>query len=128
MPDEKELFQTSGKPWSERAKLGELNAVLTGSGNHVRNAFLHNTQIIAAKRALTWLSSGRKIVDFGCGTGRFTRFFAAHDCSVLGTEITQEMIEQTIRFGLPNGCSVVLTNGVNIPVESNSIDLIWVCT
>src|SRR5580765_4659049 len=128
MPDEKELFQTNGKSWSERANLGELDAVLTGSGNHVRNIFLHNTQVFAAKRALSFLTSRQNIVDFGCGTGRFTRFFATHGHSVLGTEVTQEMIEKAELLGLPSGCSAVLTNGITIPVESSSIDLIWVCT
>ena len=128
MPDEKELFQTTGKPWSERARLGELDAVLTGSGNHVRNVFLHNTQIFAAKRALKFLSPHGKAVDFGCGTGRFTRFFAAHAFPVLATEVTKEMLEHTMRLGLPSNCKVVLTNGINIPVESDSVDLVWVCT
>jgi ubiquinone/menaquinone biosynthesis C-methylase UbiE len=128
MPDEKEPFQTTGTPWSERARLGELDAVLTGSGNHVRNVFLHNTQIFAAKRALTFLPPRGNIIDFGCGTGRFLRFFAAYGHSVLGTEVTQEMIAKTKLLGLPNGCNAVLTNGIDIPVESGSVDLVWVCT
>ena len=128
MPDEISLFQTSGKSWSERAHLGELDAVLTGSGNHVRNVFLHNAHVFAANKALKFLHPNGRVVDFGCGTGRFTRFFAVRGFSVLATEVTKEMLEHTIRSGLPGNCKVMLTNGINIPSEKDSIDLVWICS
>lgn len=127
MPDEKDLFQTTGPPWSERARRDELDAVLTASGNHARNTFLHHTHAFVADQARRSLPSRAKVVDFGCGTGRFLRFFAAHGHSVLGTEITPEMLERTKELGLPDHCSVALTDGVRIPVESGSIDMVWAC-
>lgn len=128
MPDEKELFQTTGASWSERARLGELDAVLTGSGNVPRNLFLHSTQSFVAGRALRLLSQPGVVVDFGCGTGRFLRFFAAHGHAVTGTEVTKEMLEQTQRLGVPAGSRTVLTDGIHIPMAPESVDLIWVCT
>jgi len=127
MPDEKELFQTTGKPWAELALQGELDAVLTGTGNHRRNLFLHHVQLFAAERASRLLGRRGRVVDFGCGTGRFVRFFAKHGHSLLGTEITNEMLEQTKRFGLPEGSELILTNGIAIPVPDATVDLIWVC-
>lgn len=84
MPDEKGLFQSTGRLWSARINLDELDAVLTASGNSVRNSFLHGVNLFAAKRALRWVPPNGKVVDFGCGTGRFLRFFSAHGHSVLG--------------------------------------------
>jgi SAM-dependent methyltransferase len=128
MPDEKALFQTSGMTWSERARLDELDAVLTGCGNHVRNHFLHSTQLFAAHRALRFLPANGRVIDFGCGTGRFTRFFGSRGFEVLATEITKEMAERAIELGLPRGSDVVVTDGIMIPVDPGSVDMVWVCT
>ncbi|PTX91111.1 class I SAM-dependent methyltransferase [Opitutus sp. ER46] len=128
MPDEKGLFQTTGKSWSERASLGELDAVLTGCGNHGRNAYLHATQLWAARYIERCLPGPSVVVDFGCGTGRFLRFFAGRGHQVLGTEITPEMLEQLRQLGLPSGSTTTLTDGIHIPVAPASVDLIWVCS
>src|SRR6185369_15691593 len=116
MPDELSLFQTTGASWSERARLGELDAVLTGTGNHARNLFLHHTQLVAARYAATLVPRTGRVVDFGCGTGRFMRFFASRVRSVIGTELTKEMAERAVSLGLPANSTTVLTDGVAIPL------------
>jgi SAM-dependent methyltransferase len=127
MPDELSLFQTTGASWSERARLGELDAVLTGTGNHARNLFLHHTQLVAARYAATLVPRNGRVVDFGCGTGRFMRFFATRVRSVVGTEVTWEMAERAVALGLPRHCTTVLTDGVTIPLTTSSVDLLWAC-
>jgi SAM-dependent methyltransferase len=127
MPDELSLFQTMGASWSERARLGELDAVLTGTGNYRRNLFLHHTHLVAARYAAALVSRTDRVVDFGCGTGRFMRFFAPRVRSVIGTELTREMAERAVALGLPANCTTVLTDGVTIPVVGSSVDLLWVC-
>ncbi|HEX7794268.1 MAG TPA: class I SAM-dependent methyltransferase [Vicinamibacterales bacterium] len=127
MPDERSLFQTTGPSWSERACLGELDAVLTGTGNYRRNLFLHHTQLVAARYAAALVPRTGRVVDFGCGTGRFMRFFAPRVRSVIGTELTKEMAERAVSLGLPPNCTTVLTDGVAIPVAGSSVDLLWVC-
>ncbi len=127
MPDEKELFQTVGLSWSERASLGELDAVLTATGQSGKNEFLHHVHSYFAQKALQWLPTDGTAVDFGCGTGRFTRFFAAHSRAVIGTEVTVEMLRHGKQIGLPRNAETTLTDGVNIPVRDQSVDLIWIC-
>jgi SAM-dependent methyltransferase len=127
MPDELSLFQTTGASWSERARLGELDAVLTGTGNYRRNLFLHHTQLVAARYAAALVPRTGRVVDFGCGTGRFMRFFAPRVRSVMGTEVTWEMAERAVTLGLPRNCTAVLTDGVTIPLTTSSVDLLWVC-
>ncbi len=98
MPDEISRFHTSGPSWSERAGLGELNAVLSPFGADWQNRFLHGVNSAGSRIAARYFKRNDKIVDFGCGTGRFARYFAEKGYRVIGTEITPEMIEQAQHF------------------------------
>jgi SAM-dependent methyltransferase len=68
-----------------------------------------------------------RLVDFGCGTGRFVRFFGERGCAVLGTEITPSMIAEAEAEGIPAGCRLCLTDGTSIPTPDASVDMIWCC-
>jgi len=127
MPDEKALFQTTGPSWSERAALGGLNAVLAPRGLARGNLFLHGVNIFGAKRALKHFPRGSAIIDFGCGTGRFTNFFVSHQRRVLGTEVTLEMLDQAKKECTEGLCEFVLTDGVLLPSAPASVDGIWCC-
>ena len=94
MPHEKSLFQTTGPSWSERASLGVLNAVLAPGGCRRSHLFVNGIHLFGAERALRYFPEHGKIIDFGCGTGRFTKFFALHRRQVLATEITAEMLRR----------------------------------
>jgi SAM-dependent methyltransferase len=120
-------FETGGPSWAERAHSGELSAVFSPAGTERRNLFLHTVSLYAAQRVLRLRSTPGVLLDFGCGTGRMVRFFAARGWSVVGTEITREMIAEAQRFGLPPGTEVHLTDGVAIPLSDNSVDIVWVC-
>jgi SAM-dependent methyltransferase len=128
MPDEKSLFHTTGPSWSERASLPGLHAVLAPEElAERRNQFLHGIHRFGAACALRYLPAGGLIIDFGCGTGRFTRFFASRGRGVLGTEITPEMISRARTECLELGCEFVLTDGISIPLADESVDGIWCC-
>jgi SAM-dependent methyltransferase len=126
MPDEKSLFQTTGPTWAERARLGGLCAILM-QPNMRGNLFLHGINTFGATHALKYFPKHANIIDFGCGTGRFTRFFASHYRRVLATEITAEMLKQAEKDCGPNGCEFVLTDGVSLPSQSGTIGGIWCC-
>lgn len=120
-------LETEGPRWRERAKRGELSAVFSPDGTERRNLFLHTLSLCAAHRALALTEQRGVLLDFGCGTGRMLRFFAAHGWAVIGTEITAEMLDEARGFGLPDGAQVYLTDGVAIPLPDESVDMIWVC-
>jgi len=63
----------------------------------------------------------------GCGNGRMLRFFSAKGWSVIGTEITPEMLDQARALGLPTTAQLYLTDGVSIPLQDRSVDMIWIC-
>ncbi len=129
MPDELGKFQTKGLAWSERARLGELNAVISPTGSPAYNGFMHAIHRVAASALVKngKLPSNGLILDFGFGTGRFTRFFLEKGFRVIGTEITLEMIQKTLEIGLSGAALPLLTDGIQIPLVSQSVDAVWVC-
>ena len=92
-----------------------------------RNLFCHTVSLYAANRAIALTRERGVLLDFGCGTGRMLRYFGAQGWSVIGTEITPEMIDEARRHGLPQGATVHLTDGVAIPLPDQSVDMVWVC-
>jgi len=119
-------FQTAGPSWAERSGLGELQAVLSPYGSEMRNRFIHAVHQIGAGVAASLDRQGF-LLDLGCGTGRFLRFFCDQGYFVIGTEITREMLAATQKSGLPLHSGLILTDGISIPVRDRSIDLIWCC-
>src|SRR5215510_12626571 len=101
MPDEIGGFQTAGTTWAQRAERGELSAVLSPTGPERSNRFVHATQLAVARIAAGLLPRRATVLDFGCGTGRFLRYFGAKNHRMLGTEVTVEMLREARRFGLP---------------------------
>jgi SAM-dependent methyltransferase len=127
MPDEIGKFMPAGPTWVERAQLGELKAVISPTASDRGNDFHHSVHLFGASAALKLKRTGDVVLDFGCGTGRFMRFFAAKGLHPIGTEITLEMLAETRRLGLPGSASLLLTDGVSIPVNDASIDVVWCC-
>ena len=118
---------TGGPSWAERADLGELKAVISPTASDRGNEFHHTVHLYAARKALAFARPGKVLIDFGCGTGRFVRFFSGRGMSVIGTEITSEMLVAARRTGVPKNSSLLLTDGLSIPVADASIDMIWCC-
>jgi len=127
VPDEKSLFQTAGPSWAERAPLAGLRSVLSPTGTTRDNSFLHGVHSFGADHALRYFPRGGTMIDFGCGTGRFTRFFALHHRHVVATEVTPEMLERAKSSCNDVPAEFVLTDGVAIPAASASLDGIWCC-
>ena len=65
------------------------------------------------------------ILDLGCGTGRFSEALAAHfDAQVFAVDPSKTMLEQA-RSKQVKRVSCVLGSGESIPLDSNSVDLIY---
>ena len=127
MVDEKTRFHSVGMTWAERAALGGLKAVLSPTGLGRENLFLHGIHCFGAAQTLRYFPTDRPMIDFGCGNGRFARYFALKGRHVVGTEITPEMALDAKQQCPSGACEFVITDGVLIPVKDNSISGIWCC-
>jgi SAM-dependent methyltransferase len=127
MVDEKTRFHCDGLSWAERASLGGLEAVLSPTGSPRRNAWYHGINWYGAAQGLKYLPNDRYIIDFGCGNGRFMRYYASKGRHIVGTEITWEMVADAKTKCPDQSCQFVITDGISIPVRDNSIGGIWCC-
>ncbi len=62
-----------------------------------------------------------RIVDIGCGEGRYSRFLASHGASVIGIDPVEAFIDRAKELH-PDG-NYHVARGENLPVDSESVDL-----
>ena len=70
---------------------------------------------------------GKKVLDFGCGNGRYTKILSAHAKCYCGIDSSQQQIEKA-KKKCP-GIDFQHTDGEKIPFDDNSFDVIlstWV--
>ncbi len=66
---------------------------------------------------------GRKAIDFGCGTGRSTRFLQTLGFEVIGIDIAEDMIKKAQEID-PNGKYMLVEDGSYSQFQVNTFDLI----
>lgn len=65
------------------------------------------------------------VLDFGCGTGIFTRQAAAHACEVIGIDVSPGMLEQAAQVcsSSPN-VRLLHTDGLRVPLPDGCVDMV----
>jgi len=77
------------------------------------------------KRLLRVFSTVDSILEVGCGTGHFTRWFSQQEMQMIGLDLSRAMLEEANRFG----SSLLLQGSAQkLPFASNSFDLIALIT
>ena len=69
-----------------------------------------------------------RVLDFGCGTGRFASRLAEEGITVIGMDISREMLKHgnwQPKDGLP---AIQIEPGQPLPMASGSFDGLWICT
>ncbi|MGB2768189.1 MAG: class I SAM-dependent methyltransferase [Candidatus Zixiibacteriota bacterium] len=66
---------------------------------------------------------GRRAIDFGCGTGRSTRFLQKLGFDAIGVDIAEDMIKKAKQID-PQGNYILIEDGDFSQVEEGSCDLI----
>lgn len=60
------------------------------------------------------------LLDIGCGTGHFTRWFATHGLAVTGLDLSWPMLDEAVAR---NGQTYVLGDAFKLPFRTGSFDL-----
>jgi ubiquinone/menaquinone biosynthesis C-methylase UbiE len=126
MPDELENFQTSGQSWQERAEQCEGVDAVYSPNHKERSQWLSLISSGCLQRALRRVKKSDTVVDFGCGIGHHTHAIYLRAGKTMGVDVTQGMIQRArASFGhLPILFEQI--DGIHLPVESNSVALIWI--
>ena len=132
--------QTEGRPnaipldpnsWAQRARLSELEAVLVVNGSQRRLLLMHSANLVAARKVLSLLPRRNIqkpiVLDFGCGNGRFLRYFGKAGAALVGLDVKLEMLRAARTHGLPPGVLLSQFDGVSLPFADQSFDMVWVC-
>ncbi len=87
----------------------------------------HNTYYLAYRdlpEIIKKYVKGKKAIDFGCGTGRSTRFLQKQGFSTIGIDISNEMIEIAQKLD-PDGDYRLIKDGDYSHLSINSYDLVF---
>jgi SAM-dependent methyltransferase len=111
----------SGPGWADRARLPGLASVIDHTdAEGTKNALIDRTHKRALGRALGQVE-GRRLLDFGCGTGRISAWLSRRGADVDGVDPCDQMVKAA-RRSVPNARFTVL--GDRIPFPANEFDVV----
>ena len=110
--------------WSQRAEEGFLASGIDPADRRGhKNYYIDLLQKMALEEILK-LKGDEVVLDFGCGSGRFSFWIAPRVKKVIGLEITPEMIELAERNRTAENVEFKVYDGVHFPSLPYSFDLI----
>ena len=110
--------------WGNRAKEGFLASGIDPADRRGhKNYYIDLLQKTALEEVLE-LKGNEIVLDFGCGSGRFSYWIAPRVKKVVGLEITPEMIELAEKNRTAQNVEFMVYDGLHFPVFPNPFDLI----
>ncbi len=115
---------TARVDWSQRAEEGFLASGIDPADRRGhKNYYIDLLQKMALEEILK-LKGDEVVLDFGCGSGRFSYWIAPRVKKVIGLEITPEMIELAERNRTAENVEFKVYDGVHFPSLPYSFDLL----
>src|SRR3990167_6361158 len=119
------------KYWENRLKSRfDIVAVGHPTFNRMYNEYLYKLQLLVLKDALRKHGislNGKIVLDIGCGTGFFFRFYLENSAQITGIDITTTSIE-SLRKSLPDGKFITMDISAELPANkdyfANQFDII----
>ncbi len=110
--------------WGRKAEKGFLaSAIDSGDRKGHKNYYIDLLQKIALEEMLE-LKGNEVVLDFGCGSGRLSYWIAPRVKSVVGLDISPEMIDGAERNRSARNVEFMLYDGAHFPVIPYPFDLI----
>jgi SAM-dependent methyltransferase len=72
--------------------------------------------------AQTGVTASARILDVGCGTGRWLRRYAQKGFGPIGLDATEAMLQRVVASGLP--CPILMGRAQRLPFRDNTFDLV----
>lgn len=111
--------------WGKRAQEGFLASGIDPADRRGhKNYYIDLLQKIALEEVLE-LKGNEIVLDFGCGSGRFSFWIAPKVRKVVGLETTVEMINLAEKNRTVENVEFMLYDGVHFPAFPNPFDLIF---
>lgn len=115
---------TARVDWSQRAEEGFLASGIDSADRRGhKNYYIDLLQKMALEEALD-LKGNEVVLDFGCGSGRFSYWIAPRVKKAVGLEITPEMVELAERNRDVENVEFMVYDGIHFPVFPFPFDLI----
>lgn len=110
--------------WAKRAQKGFLASGIDPADRRGhKNDYIDLLQKIALEEVLE-LKGDEVVLDFGCGSGRFSCWIASRVKKVVGLEVTAEMVELAERYRTAENVEFKVYDGTHFPPLPYSFDLI----
>jgi SAM-dependent methyltransferase len=110
--------------WGKRAQKGFLGSGIDPADQKGhKNYYIDLLQKMALEEVME-LKGDEVVLDFGCGSGRFSCWIAPKVKKVVGLEITPEMIDLAEKHRTAENVEFVTYDGVHFPSFSFPFDLI----
>jgi len=110
--------------WSQRAEKGFLASGIDPADRRGhKNYYIDLLQKTALEEVLE-LKGDEIVLDFGCGSGRFSYWIAPRVKKVVGLEITPEMIELAEKNRTARNVEFMVYDGLHFPIFPDPFDLV----
>ncbi len=110
--------------WGERSQKGYLASGIDPADRGGRKNYYID---LLQKMALAEVLNPKKdevVLDFGCGSGRFSYWIAPRVSKVIGLEVTPEMIDLAEKNRTAHNVEFMLYDGTHFPLFPSPFDLI----
>lgn len=118
------------KLWNKLAKKNSKYYINSDYGQGIteeefNNSGVHDYLKFIVNDPLIGIRNLGPILDLGCGTGRMTGFMSYTFPSVVGTDISGEMIKKAIKNNDDESVKFVETDGYTLPLDDNSFKFVF---
>jgi len=115
-----ERAQISNNPFTDPARVARYENWYQTTGRRADR--LEKTLL---RRLLTRFSSARTILEVGCGTGHFTRWYSELGLRAVGLDVSSPMLAEAVRLGGPQ---CLCGDALALPFPNRAFDIVTLIT